>query len=374
MMNLIEQRIISDGIIEPGNILKINNILNQQIEPDVIYFLAQDLKKRFEGVEMTKILTIEISGIPIATMLGHLLNLPVVFARKQEILNTTEGMYSSQAFSFTHKQQNKVYVPMPFISSADKILIVDDFLANGEASRALIDIVNQAGATVAGIGIAIEKGFMKGGRELRAEGYRVESVAIIDEMDYETKTIHFRQQTKEIYLAGGCFWGTEHYFKQIEGVVETEVGFANGNTENPTYKEVYTDTTGYAETVHVKYHPDVVSLEFLLQMFFKAIDPTSLNKQGHDEGTRYRTGIYYTDPEDLPVVEKVFAEEQKNHQQPLAVEKLPLKNFYTAEEYHRMRKRPSSSLSMCPRFTHWFSIPDVPSSSLLLASRILTAS
>jgi len=141
--------------------------------------------------------------------------------------------------------------------------------------------------------------------------------------------------TKDIYLAGGCFWGTEHYFKQIEGVVLTEVGFANGHTENPTYKEVYTDTTGYAETVLVRYCPDVVSLEFLLQMFFKAIDPTSLNKQGHDEGTRYRTGVYYTDPADLPVIDKVFAEEQKNYEQPLAVEKLPLQNFYTAEEYHQ---------------------------------------
>ena len=141
--------------------------------------------------------------------------------------------------------------------------------------------------------------------------------------------------TKDIYLAGGCFWGTEHYFKQIEGVAITEVGFANGHTENPTYKEVYTDQTGFAETVFVRYYPDVVSLEFLLQMFFKAIDPTSLNKQGHDEGTRYRTGVYYTDPTDLPVIEKVFAEEQKNYQQPLAVEKLPLQNYYTAEEYHQ---------------------------------------
>lgn len=99
---------------------------------------------------------------------------------------------------------------------------------------------------------------------------------------------------KHIYLAGGCFWGTEHFFKQIAGVVETEVGFANGQTDKPTYEQVYTDTTGYAETVHVTYDPDKVSLEFLLHMFFVAIDPTSLNKQGHDEGTRYRTGIYYT--------------------------------------------------------------------------------
>ena len=141
--------------------------------------------------------------------------------------------------------------------------------------------------------------------------------------------------TKEIYFAGGCFWGTEHFFKQIEGVLETEVGFANGHTENPTYKEVYTDQTGFAETVYVKYNPDVVSLEFLLNMFFKAIDPTSLNKQGEDEGTRYRTGVYYTNDDDLAVIEKVFAQEQQNHQQPLAVEKLPLQNYYSAEDYHQ---------------------------------------
>ena len=140
---------------------------------------------------------------------------------------------------------------------------------------------------------------------------------------------------KEIYLAGGCFWGTEHFFKQIEGVTETEVGFANGHTAKPTYKEVYTDTTGYVETVHVKYNADVVDLEFLLQMFFKAIDPTSVNKQGHDVGTRYRSGIYYTDAEDLPTINKVYDEEQANYALPLAVEKLPLENFYTAEEYHQ---------------------------------------
>ena len=141
--------------------------------------------------------------------------------------------------------------------------------------------------------------------------------------------------TKEIYFAGGCFWGTEHFFKQIEGVGATEVGFANGHTENPTYKEVYTDQTGFAETVYVKYNPDVVSLEFLLNMFFKAIDPTSLNKQGEDEGTRYRTGVYYTNDDDLAVIEKVFSQEQQNYKQPLAVEKLPLQNYYSAEEYHQ---------------------------------------
>ena len=140
---------------------------------------------------------------------------------------------------------------------------------------------------------------------------------------------------KEIYLAGGCFWGTEHFFKQIQGVENTEVGFANGNTENPTYKEVYTDQTGYAETVHVVYDEAQVDLEFLLNMFFKAIDPLSLNKQGHDEGTRYRTGVYYTSEDQLPVIEKVISEQQAQFNQPLAVEKLPLKNFYTAEDYHQ---------------------------------------
>ena len=140
---------------------------------------------------------------------------------------------------------------------------------------------------------------------------------------------------KEIYLAGGCFWGTEHYFKQIQGVVETEVGYANGHTENPTYQEVYTDKTGFAETVLVKYNPDVVSLKFLLQMYFVAIDPTSLNKQGHDEGTRYRTGIYYTDAADLDIINKVYDAEQAKYDQPFAVERQPLENFYPAEDYHQ---------------------------------------
>ncbi len=154
-------------------------------------------------------------------------------------------------------------------------------------------------------------------------------------VEHEVDGILEIKEGKDIYLAGGCFWGTEHFFKLIKGVVETSVGFANGHTASPTYTEVYTDTTGYAETVHVKYNPDVISLESLLRMFFKAIDPTSLNKQGHDEGTRYRTGIYYTDAEDLPIIEKVFAEEQENYQQPLCVEKQPLENFYSAEEYHQ---------------------------------------
>ena len=150
-------------------------------------------------------------------------------------------------------------------------------------------------------------------------------------------------ENKEIYLAGGCFWGTEHYFKQVAGVVATEVGYANGHTENPTYEDVCTDRTGFAETVHVVYNPQVVGLAFLLQMYFKAIDPTSLNQQGHDRGTQYRTGIYFTDPADLPVIDKVYEAEQAEYELPLRVERLPLKNFFTAEEYHQdyLDKNPS---------------------------------
>lgn len=140
---------------------------------------------------------------------------------------------------------------------------------------------------------------------------------------------------KEIYLAGGCFWGAEHFFQQVAGVISTEVGFANGHTPDPTYKEVYTDTTGYAETVHVRYDNDKVGLKFLLRMFFKTIDPTSLNKQGEDEGTRYRTGIYYTDPADLTSIRTVFDEEQRKVSVPVVVEVGPLQNFYRAEEYHQ---------------------------------------
>lgn len=140
---------------------------------------------------------------------------------------------------------------------------------------------------------------------------------------------------KDIYFAGGCFWGTEHFFKQIEGVTFTETDYANGNTPDPTYRQVYTDTTGYAETVHVEYDSEVIDLDFLVRMFFKAIDPTSLNKQGEDVGTRYRTGIYYTDAEELPEIRKVYEQVQKQYASPLVVELEPLKNFYPAEDYHQ---------------------------------------
>ena len=140
---------------------------------------------------------------------------------------------------------------------------------------------------------------------------------------------------KTIFLAGGCYWGIEHYFKQVYGVTETEVGFANGNTENPTYEEVYTDKTGFAETVRVSFDEQKANMEFILNMFFKAIDPTSMNQQGEDVGTRYRTGIYFTDAKDLPVIKKVFAEQQQKVDAPIVVEIEPLRNFCPASEFHQ---------------------------------------
>lgn len=141
--------------------------------------------------------------------------------------------------------------------------------------------------------------------------------------------------TKKIYLAGGCFWGAEHFLKRIHGVVSTRVGFANGDVEAPSYKLVYTDTTGHAETVEVEYDPDNLSLAFLIEMFFKAIDPVSVNQQGEDCGTRYRTGIYFTDPEDRQVIEYIYEGESRKYAGPLAVEVMPLRCFYPAEEYHQ---------------------------------------
>ena len=141
--------------------------------------------------------------------------------------------------------------------------------------------------------------------------------------------------TQEIYFAGGCFWGTEHYFKQIRGVVATEVGYANGNTQSPTYQQVYTDTTGYAETVHIVYNPQQVTLQLLTELFFRSIDPTSLNRQGEDTGTRYRTGVYYTSAAELPLLKDIFNRVEQAIGKPLAVELEPLKNFCKAEEYHQ---------------------------------------
>lgn len=140
---------------------------------------------------------------------------------------------------------------------------------------------------------------------------------------------------KEIYLAGGCFWGTEHYLKQIRGVVATVVGYANGRGENPSYEEVYTDATGFVECVKVVYDTEVVSLERLVEIYFHSIDPLSVNRQGNDVGTRYRTGIYYRDESDRVAIERVYRSVESKVGAELAVELEPLSNFYSAEEYHQ---------------------------------------
>ena len=140
---------------------------------------------------------------------------------------------------------------------------------------------------------------------------------------------------KEIYFAGGCFWGAEKYLSLIPGVIHTEVGYANGNTLNPTYKEVCEEETGHVETVRVQYNSNQVSLPFLLDLFFDSIDPTSLNKQGEDEGTQYRSGVYYLEPSDLGSIQLAIKELQKEYSQPIVVEVLPLSCFYLAEEYHQ---------------------------------------
>ena len=193
-MNFLEEKILLYGVIKEGNILKVDSFLNHQIDIDIMRQMAYEFKRRFHGIEVNKVLTIEASGIAIATLLGDLYDVPVVFAKKSETANSTDDKYVSQAYSFTHKRMNNVFISKPYLSSTDKVLIVDDFLADGEAAHALIDLVHQAGGKVAGLGIAIEKGQQKGGGELRKEGYRVESIAIVETMDWKTQTIKFRDQ------------------------------------------------------------------------------------------------------------------------------------------------------------------------------------
>lgn len=156
-----------------------------------------------------------------------------------------------------------------------------------------------------------------------------------NQADGQTERRKKMKATKEIYLAGGCFWGTEHFLKLIEGVEATQVGYANGNIAHPTYQQVCTGNTDFAETVKVQYNPEVVDLPFLIGLYFKTIDPTSLNRQGNDRGTQYRTGIYYTQPDDLPIIKETVDRLAVGYTRPLVVEIKPLKNFYPAEAYHQ---------------------------------------
>ena len=147
---------------------------------------------------------------------------------------------------------------------------------------------------------------------------------------------------KEIYLAGGCFWGVEEYFSRIEGVLDTDVGYANGKTENPTYKQVCTGITGHAETTHIKYDESKVSLKELLDRFFRIIDPTLLNRQGGDIGNQYRTGIYYVDPKDFDIIQEVVDETQKKYTKKIVTEVMPIDKYFSAEDYHQdyLKKNP----------------------------------
>ena len=147
---------------------------------------------------------------------------------------------------------------------------------------------------------------------------------------------------KEIYLAGGCFWGVEEYFSRIEGVLDTDVGYANGKTENPTYEQVCTGITGHAETTHIKYDEFKVSLKELLDRFFRIIDPTLLNRQGWDIGNQYRTGIYYVDPEDFDIIQEVVDATQKKYTKKIVTEVMPIDKYFSAEDYHQdyLKKNP----------------------------------
>lgn len=191
-MNFLEERIMKDGVVKEGNILKVDSFLNHQLDVELFDKMGAEWAKRFEGVEINKILTIEASGIGIACVAARHFHVPVVFAKKTQSVNLDGEMYTAEVESFTHKNKNQVIVSKKFLDENDKVLIIDDFLANGCALQGLISIINNANATVAGIGIAIEKGFQPGGQIIRNLGYKLESLAIVDGMDHVTGKIIFR--------------------------------------------------------------------------------------------------------------------------------------------------------------------------------------
>lgn len=193
-MNALEERIIKDGIVKEGNVLKVDSFLNHQMDIELFEKMGEEFQKRFEGKPINKILTIEASGIGIACVAAQKFRVPVVFAKKSQSINLEGEMLVAEVESFTHKCKNNVIVAKKFLSEDDHVLIIDDFLANGCALQGLIQIVQSAGATVEGIGIAIEKGFQSGGRIIRNLGFQLESLAIVDAMDAKTGTITFREQ------------------------------------------------------------------------------------------------------------------------------------------------------------------------------------
>ena len=193
-MNFLEERIVKDGTVREGNVLKVDNFLNHQMDVELLDEIGKELFARFKDSGITRILTIEASGIAIAYAAARYFGVPFVFAKKSKSLNVDGDVYSAEVESFTHKCTNRVIVSKKFIQTGDRVLIIDDFLANGCALNGLISIVESAGAEVAGIGIAIEKGFQGGGDSIRRRGYRLESLAIVEAMDSETKSITFRPQ------------------------------------------------------------------------------------------------------------------------------------------------------------------------------------
>ena len=193
-MNFLEERIVKDGVVKEGNVLKVDSFLNHQMDIDLFEEMGAEFKRRFADANITKIVTIESSGIGIACIVARYFNVPVVFAKKSKSINIDGDMYVAEVESFTHKCKNQVIVSKKFLNEDDHVLIIDDFLANGCALQGLISIVSEAGGIVEGIGIAIEKGFQAGGRMIRNLGYRLESLAIVDSMDAEKGTIEFREQ------------------------------------------------------------------------------------------------------------------------------------------------------------------------------------
>ena len=193
-MNFLEERILKDGIVKPGNVLKVDSFLNHQMDVALMEQIGKEFKRRFEGKNITKVLTIEASGIGIAAFAAREFGVPMVFAKKAKSINIDGEMYVAEVESFTHKNRNQVIVSKRFLGPEDHLLIIDDFLANGCALQGLIQIAVTAGATVEGLGIVIEKGFQTGGRAIRNMGFHLESLAIVDAMDAETGTITFREQ------------------------------------------------------------------------------------------------------------------------------------------------------------------------------------
>lgn len=191
-MQLLKDRIRKDGKIKEGNVLKVDSFLNHQMDVKLFKEIGKEFKRRFEGSEINKILTIEASGIGIACVVAECFDVPVVFAKKNKTKNIAGDVYTSKVTSYTHSRVYDIIVSKEYLTKDDKVLLIDDFLANGKALEGLIDLVHQAGAELVGAGIVIEKGFQPGGEELRKQNIRLESLAIVESMDEKTGTIVFR--------------------------------------------------------------------------------------------------------------------------------------------------------------------------------------